>query len=418
MRGDLIIMEWVKANSESVKRQNRRMLLDVIRSHEGISRAEISKLTHLNKVTVSALVDELIQECLVQVIGNGDSTVGRKPVLLQIAREAGYFLGAELVPDYGRVLCMDLANGIVRVQKFPVSAKTRESLLIEFKERLRLFIHALPHSHYGVLGMGVAIRGVVDKDCSTVIQFADLQILSGYNLGKDLSEEFGVPVFVDNRANAAAWGEHRLGVAKDSRSTVYVILARYGIGSGYVLDDQLYRGPGGVAGEISHMPIDQSGPECDCGGRGCWTMYVSEQGVRNACHELGLEVDATMEDSDGSIVPYLSQRADNRDEMARKALARIGEYVGIGFATLVTVLDPDIIIIGGRMSMAIRWLLPSIEEILKQRCHPASLGRVKITVPADVDTAVVRGAAALVVDSSLDRLAAGSYPVMKYLEIQ
>ena len=401
-------MNWVKSDSPSNKRKNRRMLIDVIRSQMTTSRVEISRLTHLSKVAVSALIDSLVQDGVVEETGSGDSSVGRKPILLSLSDRSGFILGIELNHDYGRIICLSLNNKIVHLKHFQFTTTERQLLLDKILTEVRAFIVELPTSRYGVLGIGMAIRGVVNKDQSTVIKFAETQVLDHFNLGQFLSTEFGLPVIIDNRSNAAAWGEHLLGVARNSRSSVFIMPVRIGVGCGLVLDNHLYRGVNGFAGEISHMPVDSSGPACAKGHRGCLSVFISELGIRRICKELGLNTGPGDVLGDSEQVPWLIQQAELGDLRAQSVFRSIGKSLGVGLASLVTVMAPDTIVIGGRLAPAIGWLRPKILETLESHCSEMLLESIKIVVPENALSTVVRGAAALAIDLCLERLAFGS----------
>lgn len=379
-----------------LKKENRQLVLDVIRRNGGpMSRSEIARITRLTKVTVSSLVEELINKELVAEIGSGPSTLGRRPVLLSFRPSAAHVLGVQLTPEGIVVALLDLSFNIVKVKHFsrPLTTHTEDAVKAVLYA-IREIVHGDSSSFYGLVGIGVAVTGFVDYLSGTVVKAVNLP-LSGINLSAILSDEFAVPVFVDNEANTAAWGEFLFGVAKDSPSVAYVS-AGVGLGVGFVLRGEVYRGILGLAGEMGHMTIMANGLRCLCGNRGCWEMYGSEKFLERFCKESGLEPDPKVD-----IVGWLMQLADDGEPRARQAFEAVGEYLGIGIANIANTLNPDVVVLGNKLAGAWKWLSGTMQDVARERSLDPIGDRLRLVRSSNPELASVLGAGALAVEHFL-----------------
>jgi glucokinase len=191
--------------------------------------------------------------------------------------------------------------------------------------------------------VGLAIAGNVAYDGSSVL-FSPHLPLSGEPLREHLRQRLGLPVTVENDANAAAWAEYRFGgLTGDTEiNDLLLVTLGTGVGAGLILDGQVYRGHLGFAGEAGHMTVVRGGRVCPCGNRGCWERYTSGTALLAAYLERGGDPERSG--------PDITAAAVYGDETAREALADIGDWLGHGLASLVAVLDPGLIVVGGGVS--------------------------------------------------------------------
>jgi glucokinase len=190
--------------------------------------------------------------------------------------------------------------------------------------------------------VGLAIAGNVAADGSSVL-FSPHLPLAGEPLARDLWAQLGVPVMLDNDANAAAWAEHETGAGRGASELLFVALGT-GLGAGLVIRDELYRGAQGFAGEAGHITVVVGGRQCPCGARGCWERYASGTALVAEYLERGGDPEV------GG--PGITAAAKAGDPTATAALAEVGEWLGRGLASLVAVLDPERIVVGGGVSEA------------------------------------------------------------------
>jgi predicted NBD/HSP70 family sugar kinase len=249
--------------------------------------------------------------------------------------------------------------------------------------------------------------GTVDLDEGTLIFAPNLQ-WRNVPLRTFFSEHTGLKVFIENDANAAAVAEHLFGAARQSQNFIFVF-AGIGIGGGLFLDGNLYRGEVGYAGEIGHSPImaEPFQSPCHCGNRGCWEAYANQYSIIR-------RVQARLEAKRSSIIPQLmeeqdapmslsiiKQAADAGDEEVIEALSETGTAMGIGFATLLNILNPEKIILGGPLSIVGNYLLPSAKNVATNHALPEMRPKVDILLSSFGKDASLIGAVSIVVDDIL-----------------
>jgi glucokinase len=225
--------------------------------------------------------------------------------------------------------------------------------------------------NHEITGVGIGAAGFVDSTRSTVM-FAPNLAWRDEPLSKDLEALIGLPVVVENDANAAAWGEFTFGAGEDVADTLLVTVGT-GVGGGIVLNGQLHRGAFGVAAEIGHMRVVPDGILCGCGNRGCWEKYASGTAlVREARDQArqGSLIARTLLDRAGGDVeaitgPLITEAAREGDSFAREQLASLGKWLGEGIASLTAVLDPAVVVIGGGVSEAGDLLLDPVRAHFK-----------------------------------------------------
>jgi len=375
-----------------VKKMNSYIVLACIRKHSPVSRAQISELTGLNKATVSSLVNELLENNLVLEIGPGESSGGRKPVLLLFNERAGYAIGIDLGVNYIRAVLADL-NGNVVIERYEkLKQQHRELAFDALTANIDALMSQTPESTYGIVGIGVGAPGIVDQDGN--ILFAPNMKWREVPLQHMLNERYHLPVIIDNEANAGAQGEQKYGAGKGIRNLVYLSVG-YGIGSGMILDKELYKGTSGFSGELGHLSIAYDGKECSCGNLGCWELYASEKALLEEASPLGYEG-----------LDELIAAAQKGDANVLKIFESIGRFLGIGIANIINTLNPDCVMIGNRMSRAAQWIMPAIQQTVQQRALSFHSEELKILFAELKEHSAVRGAAYYAIDRFFEQFKA------------
>jgi predicted NBD/HSP70 family sugar kinase len=220
-------------------------------------------------------------------------------------------------------------------------------------------------------------------------------------------QRFGVPVIVENEANAAALGEHMLGVAKQVESFVY-LSAGVGLGGGLVIDGKLYGGTGGYAGEVGHMTLEPEGPQCNCGNRGCWEMLVGPRAILQRVRQAAAEGRAPelMEQCDRNPhaiqMEHVLQAAAQGQPAVLVALAEVGRYLGIGIANLINALNPRMVVLGGVLSAVSPHILPRAQHELDERTLETAREGIEVKISVFQVDACVVGSVALILRRILD----------------
>lgn len=242
---------------------------------------------------------------------------------------------------------VDEQGHVVADERRPTGAGTYAALLGSIVGTVEAVTQQIPSDGAPLGGVGLAIAGNVAADGSHVL-FSPHLPLSSEPIRDDLQQQLGVAVTVDNDANAATWAECRSGAAAGAHDALMVTLGT-GLGAGLVIAGELYRGSQGFAGEAGHITVVRDGRPCPCGSRGCWERYASGTALLAAYLEEGGNPEASG--------PDITAAAIAGDAIARSALIGVGEWLGHGLASLVAVLDPAIIVVGGGLSEAGELLL-------------------------------------------------------------
>ncbi len=266
-----------------------------------------------------------------------------------------------------------IAGGVVDEQGRILATARRESPATDtdaIERNIEDLVAELKAAH-PIEAVGVGAAGFVDAARSTVL-FAPNLAWRDEPLRSDLEERLGLPVVIENDANAAAWGEFTYGAGEDVNDSLLVTVGT-GVGGGIVLNGELHRGAFGVAAEIGHMRVMPGGLLCGCGNRGCWEQYASGSAlVRDTREQAGqgsLIARSLLDRAGGRIDditgPLITEAARDGDSFAREQLASLGRWLGEGIASLTAVLDPAVVVIGGGVSEAGDLLLDPIRAHFK-----------------------------------------------------
>lgn len=240
--------------------------------------------------------------------------------------------------------------------------------------------------------LGLAAAALISSETGRVLSSPNLPELNGRDLAGDLQARLGIPVVLENDANAAAVGEHWMGAAKGYRNSIVVTLGT-GVGGGLILNDEIYRGSDGTAGEVGHINVEPHGVRCGCGSYGCVEQYASATAIVRMAKELN----ASLSEPFSSLDVYNAGVAG--DPLALEVFKRMGFYLGNALAGLVNVLNPDVIVIGGGVAAGWDLYIGQVQEQIRERAfqHPAE--RVKLFRAELGNHAGILGAARLAMNT-------------------
>ncbi|MGH9970500.1 MAG: ROK family protein [Pyrinomonadaceae bacterium] len=340
------------ARSNTIRDINRQIVLNYVRERGPISRAEIAHETALQRSTVSLIVEELRVNGLIEE-GNGESTGGRPPILLSLRAANAVAVGVDLGTTRTIVATSDLAGRVLQQEKFDTDPDANQTTKLIIDRT-----HKLIRKNKGTIeGIGVSLPGLVNPSGSELyiphFKWRDLP------LAKELNATTGLPVTMDNDANAAAHAELWFGRPEIREVRDFIlVLVETGVGTGIVFDGQVYRGENGAAGEFGHMTIGQGAPvACASGSRECWEAFASERSA------LARYASVARAQNGGSKINFgtLIDLALQSEGVARKALKETAYYLGVGIANLIRGLAPEAVIVGGPIVRA--W--PVISEDIR-----------------------------------------------------
>src|SRR5687768_7314235 len=382
------------ARSSTIRDINRQFVLNYIRDREPISRADIARSTELQRSTVSTIVEELKDEGLIEEIGAGASTGGRRPTLLRLRAAGATAVGVDITPSATTIATSDLVGRVLTRERFENSPRPDE-LAAQVIGRLREIAESGRHGR--IAGVGVSLPGLVDTVNGRAIYIPYFR-WRDWPIGEEIERATGLKAVVDNDANAAALAELWFGrpEVSDSRDFIMALVAE-GIGTGIVIDGQIYRGERGAAGEFGHMIVGPHAPvACSCGNLDCWEAFSSERAaVARYLRNAGLADDGA--DSARACFREVVERALGGEQPAIDALTETAHYLGIGISNLIVGLSPEAVVVGGRITRAWPIIAPSLEETI-QRSIRRGLPSARI-VASTLDEPTMMGAISLVLAS-------------------
>jgi predicted NBD/HSP70 family sugar kinase len=349
------------ARSSTIRDINRQFVLNYIRDREPISRAEIARSTELQRSTVSTIVEELKAEGLIEEIGAGASTGGRRPTMLRLRAAGAIAVGVDITPTRTTIATSDLVGRVLARRQFENSPRPDE-MTARVVERVREIVAA--DSSGAVAGVGISLPGLVDPATGRAVYIPFFR-WRDWPIAEEIEKATGLKARVDNDANAAALAELWFGRPEVGGSRDFIIaLVAEGIGTGIVFDGQIYRGERGAAGEFGHMIVGQNGPvACSCGNRDCWEAFASE---RAAVARYLRNTRAPEGEPAGVVFGEVVERALGGEQAAIEALTETAHYLGIGISNLIVGLSPETVVVGGQITRAWPIILPSLEETIKR----------------------------------------------------
>lgn len=384
------------AGHDMLRLVNRRILLSILSDRQPISRAEIAKISGLNKATISTITGELLKDSCIIEEGSGRTTPigGKPPTPLRLnAKRFGLF-GVDIRADETVLALCDFNNRIVARVSFETGSVASSFLTKVGKEIRKLRVKH--DSFIEFPGIGVSLPGLVDNQSgkfllSVVLPWRDVPVVNF------LEKATNLPVIIDNSARCSALAEIWHGKAQYAhvRNLLYVGVST-GLACGVVIDGGLYRGGNNTAGQFGHIPIDLNGPDCRCGQRGCWDLYASDKATLKRYGDLrgtnGKRV---------STMRKLVELVEGGDAAATEAIRETARYLGIGITGLINGLDPEVVVIGGEITKAWGVIEPIIVEETKRNLLAPRSHSVAIRPSAFEVRPSLKGALTLIQNSLL-----------------
>lgn len=386
------------ATSETARDINRRIILNLIRTRQPISRADLARNSGLQRSTVSAITEQLIKEQWITEGALGHVPRGRKPRFLHLNNERAGIIGVDVRPRTTTLALTDLNARIVTQDSLP-TLPDPELFLRQLAERIQNMRRSQPQIFCE--GIGVGLPGRVDRASQRLI-FApnlgwtdvDIKKSKGVDVKGPLEDATGLPVEIDNAGNACALFEAWFGKHSEGNNDLIALTISEGIGTGIIANDQLIFGPTGMAGEFGHISLNEDGPRCSCGNSGCWEVYASNTAAIN--YYMG-STNARAGGAKEAPVPTfdaLLRLCGQGDPKASEAIDRMGHYLGVGMAMLITSFAPTLIVVVGEITRMWERVRPIIDRLVAEKCPQAASTR--ITPVDEMAHPRLRGAIALV----------------------
>lgn len=376
-------------------------ILRLIWDEENISRAEIARRLDVSRSTVSEIVDVLLETGLIAEAGIGASSGGRRPIVLTFQYEAFALLGVDVGASHVSVVVTDLRGRVRTWQRRPFDVHAdAEGARALVRTLCDACLSTIDLSMSPLLGIGVALPSPMDPLHPERVSRIALKRWDGVHGLESLSDRYGVPLLLDNDANLGALAEHWWGAARGLSNFTYIKIAT-GIGAGHFIDGRIFRGAGGVAGEIGHVTVDVHGNACACGNRGCLTTYVGRPELLARVRELLPEYPASVLNRGEISMPALEQAANARDPLASRVVQEAAEHLGTVVASLLNLMNPSAVILGGSLCRLRDRVLIPVREAVMRRTFVSAVASSEILTSALGDRAIAIGAATMVLESVL-----------------
>ena len=373
-------------NIEHTRSFNRRVVLDAVRRHGPISRAEIARLTSLTAQTVSNIALDLQQGGLIRSEGRRRTGRGQPPVEMSINPEGGYTVGLQL--DHRRLagVLVNLAGEVRERSDIEVGRAGPDIALPLMSKMVDTLLRRAGLEPDRVLGTGVVMPGPFDVDSLTSVGPTTLPGWRGVDPAALLSRTIGLPVLVENDATAAALGESLYGAARHLRTFFYLYIG-VGLGGGLIIDGQPYRGAWGNAGEFGHIVVAPGGIRCFCGNAGCLERYASLHAAHEALRAAGYGSAASQD---------LAALASSGNRAIMGWIDTAALHLRRALNAVENLLDPEAILIGGELPETIaQVLIDRLDPLMPSVSARRGRDRPRLIKAAAGVEATALGAAAL-----------------------
>lgn len=327
----------ITADSAYIKKINRNLILSKIIEHGMISRTDLSKITGLNKATISVQVANLITEKLIIETKPEHNIVGRRPIMLSINQDAGYVLGIDL--DYHQIqyTVANLMGKPVHHNTVTLKTSSYEEIVHLLIKHIKLCQKRYASSHYGLVSVMIGIHGTVSKE--ETIHFVPTYQWKNKNLKADLQQELNINISIENNANLSTYAE-RVFQHHESNNLLCIILSS-GIGAGIMINGKLHKGFHGYAGEMGHMIIAQSEEQCRCGNYGCWELYASEPNFYHKLSQALKVPEVTLLD--------IMQLINKQDQTTMKLMEQYISDLSIGLNNIINLYNPETLVLASEL---------------------------------------------------------------------
>ncbi|QAA33083.1 ROK family transcriptional regulator [Clostridium manihotivorum] len=354
----------IKVNNvdkDTIRSSNIKLIINLLFNKRELTKQEIAKETGLSIPTVINITNELIEEGLVEESGVGQSSGGRKPIIITFNPNSKYSFGVEINSKYIRIILTNLDANILEdeVIRFNGAFKLNENNITNIFDEICKIIKVISLKRNikdsSILGVGFSLPGTVNEE-KLFLELAPNLYVKNLDFHY-IEEKLNMKVYVENEANSAALAELRLGIAKDMRNLVYISI-REGVGTGIVVSGYLYKGKNKRAGEFGHMTVEKDGRVCTCGKKGCWEVYTSSEVILEEYNVISKNKVKSFEE--------FFKLIDTVDKNAMKVWDKYLDYLAIGIHNIILIMDPHYIVLGGDISEYDKYLIEPLKNRIFQ----------------------------------------------------
>lgn len=383
-----------------VRQLNKEAILESVRlKREGISRADVARVTTLSRATVSAIVDELLADGIVREAGVGSSSGGRRPTLLEINPNEGWVVGIDIGATHLLVMIANSRGEILAEHETDFDIADGPQRGIEtVSDVVNRTLKQAGRTMSSLSAIATSVPGPVVAQEGMVVAPPIMPGWDGFPIRQHLAQRWQVPVYVDNDADLGALGEWAYGVAHGESNLAFIKIGT-GIGCGILLDGQIYRGVLGTAGEIGHVTVREDGPPCVCGNYGCLEAMAGGRAIALRAQQAVAAGQRTSLASIGDVQSITARdvaaAAKTGDTVSQQLLSDAGRLIGGVLASLINLLNPGLVLLGGGVVAAGDYLLEPIRQGVANRSMRAALQATRVQVASLERRSTALGAVSL-----------------------
>jgi predicted NBD/HSP70 family sugar kinase len=383
------------AKQRTSREINRQIALNLIHTHQPISRADLARLMGLRRGAVSLIINELLKDAAVFEGMTGEVRRGRKPTFLYIDSRGRSIVAVDIRVSGTYIMVTDrLCRPLVGPINFPTQHDP-DKLVAELSKRIKQVL--ADHKEVGDCdGVGVVVPGMVDQRTSRILHAPTLG-WRDVDIRESLSAATGLPIQIENSGKACALSQLWAARGDSAISDLAFLTVSDGVGVGIIVGGEILHGRHNIAGEFGHVPLNIDGPRCPCGATGCWEAYISNLATLSRYFGRNLqEAKPIPAEMAAFTIEDLIARARAGDAKASAAIQSTARYLGLGLASIINAIDPTRIYVGGEITTAWDLIEQTVREGLAERALTPAASNPDIRVVAAVDYPRLRGAAALV----------------------
>ncbi len=370
-------MERLRGRHSVLKDINKRLVLDTIKRKPNLSRYEIAKEVKLSPATVSTMVDLLIGENLVIETGMRDTIVGRKPQNLIYNPDSAYVIGGYVESEKLGIAKMNLDGRIIQIEEVNLTENvTSEYVLEEIVRLIQKLLNGNNQNNSHVLMIALAVPGMIDTEDGVAI-FSPPFGWKDVHFKEILEERLNIPVYIDNDDRLAALGEKTFGVGKGVTNLIYVDVEG-GIGSGIVLNGDIYRGTHNTAGEIGHSVVMEGGPKCNCGNYGCLEALADNHAIIRQVKERIKTGECHLLKEDEITIERIIDAAQLGDKGCKEVLESAGRHLARVIANLINAFDPNVVVLTGTVFMLGDYYFNYVKEAIMKDVFNVTVRNLRI----------------------------------------
>ncbi len=392
----------------NVKNLNKHAALDLIRfAAGGISRIELSRQIGLTRAAVTSIVNDLIEAGLVRET-SGKRGGGRNPIYLEINPDFGRVLGIDIGATHVTIVLANCLAQVLDEVNAPLDIiQGPEICLTQVEKIIKEWLPKTGTTANEILAAAVGVPGPVVSDAGMVGAPPIMPGWGNFPIRDWLEERFGCPVSLGNDAEFGALGEWAFGAGRGEKNLAYIKVGT-GVGAGLLLDGQIYRGTTGSAGEIGHITLNENGPICSCGNRGCLEALAggrsialrAREGINKGRRTMLAEIDPVSSINAQDVIAA----ARRGDLFSQQLVTESGAHLGTAIASLVNLINPGIVVVGGGIAQLGDLLLDPIRQTVKQRSLKVSWQAVRISAAVLGRRSSAMGAVAQALSMSLHQI--------------